>query len=336
MAEAHTSRFAFLSSLLGLLVVAAMAALPFYGDSAWLRIVSDFCLYLALAQLWNLLAGYTGLVSVGQQAFVGIGGYTLFGLAILADVNPLIALLAAGVAGAVASALLAPIVFRLRGPYFAVGTWVVAEAFRLGFAQIELLGAGSGISLPVSILREIGEHREDRDLILYELSLFAAVAATFTVMRWLRSRHGLALTAIRDNEVAAASVGVSVLRTKLIAYIVAGTGAAFVGGLLFLTRLRISPDSAFAVQDWTAYVIFMVVIGGIGTIEGPVIGTILFLLLRGYLSSLGSWYLMILGATAIAVMLLSPGGIWGLIASRTGWRIGGGHWNFVPAKKKKT
>ena len=123
-------------------------------------------------------------------------------------------------------------------------------------------------------------------------------------------------------------------RTKVIAYVVAGCGAAFVGALLFLVRLRISPDSAFSVQDWTAYVIFMVVIGGIGTIEGPIAGTLLFLLLRGSLSSLGSWYLMILGAVAIAVMLLSPGGLWGLVASRTGWRLGARHWTYDADKRK--
>src|SRR5262249_19850406 len=108
---------------LGLIVVAALASLPSWSDGATMRMVEDFCLYLALAQLWNLLAGYTGLVSVGQQAFVGIGGYTLFGCAILGGMHPLIALACAGVAGILASLLFAPVVFRLRGPYFAVGTW---------------------------------------------------------------------------------------------------------------------------------------------------------------------------------------------------------------------
>jgi branched-chain amino acid transport system permease protein len=320
-------------TIIGLLIVVALVAIPLYGDDSIDRTVEDFCLYLALAQLWNLLAGYTGLVSVGQQAFVGIGGYVLFGLCIVLDFHPLVAFLVAGVVGAAVALALSPVVFRLHGPYFAVGTWVVAEAFRLGFAQIELLDAGSGISLPVSVLREIGDKRDDRDLVIYELSVAAAVIATFTVLRWLRSRHGLALTAIRDNEVTAASVGVGVLRTKIIAYVVAGCGASFVGALLFLVRLRISPDSAFSVQDWTAYVIFMVVIGGIGTIEGPIIGTILFLLLREFLSDLGSWYLMILGTVAIAVMLLSPGGVWGFVASKTGWRLGSRHWT-LGAKNK--
>jgi branched-chain amino acid transport system permease protein len=93
------------------------------------------------------------------------------------------------------------------------------------------------------------------------------------------------------------------------------------GPLIFLQRLRISPDAAFSVNDWTALVIFMTVIGGIGSIEGPILGTLLYFLLRGALADLGSFYFLTLGAVAIAVMLASPRGLWGLIAARTGWQL---------------
>jgi len=137
----------------------------------------------------------------------------------------------------------------------------------------------------------------------------------------LRSRMGLALTAIRDNEVAARSNGVNVDRIKLVVYVAAASAAAMVGGLIFLQRLRISPDAAFSVNDWTAMVIFMVVIGGIGTFEGPILGAMIYFLLRETLATLGPAYLIILGAIAIAVMLIEPRGIWGLVRARWGLQL---------------
>ena len=137
----------------------------------------------------------------------------------------------------------------------------------------------------------------------------------------LRSRHGLALTAIRDNELGARSNGIDVARTKLIRPMSPSAfGTAMVGALIFLQKLRISPDTAFSVNDWTAFVIFITVIGGIGRIEGPIIGTIVFFMLRQTLADLGSLYLLMMGAVAIVVMLWAPKGLWGLIAERFGWQ----------------
>ncbi len=142
-----------------------------------------------------------------------------------------------------------------------------------------------------------------------------------TIVGLLRSRHGLALTAIRDNEMAAQSTGISVSRIKFLVYILTAFGTAMIGALIFLQKLRISPDTAFSVNDWTAFVIFITVIGGIGRIEGPIIGTIIFFLLRQALADLGSLYLLMMGAVAIIVMLWAPKGIWGLIAERFGWQV---------------
>jgi len=137
----------------------------------------------------------------------------------------------------------------------------------------------------------------------------------------LRSRYGLALTAIRDNELAARSNGVDVTRVKLVVYVMTALGTALVGALIFLQKLRISPDTAFSVNDWTAFVIFITVIGGIGRVEGPIIGTIVFFILRQTLADLGSLYLLMLGVVAIAIMLKAPKGIWGLVADRFGWQL---------------
>ena len=141
------------------------------------------------------------------------------------------------------------------------------------------------------------------------------------ILLLLRSRYGLALTAIRDNELAALSNGVDVGRVKLVVYVFAASGTAMVGALVFLQKLRISPEAAFSVNDWTAFVIFITVIGGIGRIEGPIIGTLVFFALRQTLADLGSLYLMMLGAVAIVVMLKAPKGIWGLVVEKLDWQI---------------
>ena len=143
----RTSRIA---GLVAILVLAALAAAPFWAGRSGMRVLGDFYTYLALASLWNLLAGYAGLVSVGQQAYVGFGGYMLFALAIFFGVHPLLAILGAGVLGMIVAAPVARLIFRLKGAYFAIGTWVVAEVFRLSFAQVSALGGGSGTSLPAS------------------------------------------------------------------------------------------------------------------------------------------------------------------------------------------
>jgi branched-chain amino acid transport system permease protein len=146
----------------------------------------------------------------------------------------------------------------------------------------------------------------------------AAVLATIVLL--LRSRHGLALTAIRDNELAAQSNGIDVRRLKFAVYVLTAFGTGMAGALVFLMKLRISPDTAFSVNDWTAFVIFIVVIGGIGRVEGPIIGTVIFFVMRQTLSDLGSIYLLIMGTVAIVVMLSAPKGLWGLVAERFGWQ----------------
>jgi branched-chain amino acid transport system permease protein len=275
---------------------------------------------VALASLWNLLAGYAGLVSVGQQAFVGLGGYLLFALAIVFDVPPVAAILIAGPIGALVAIPVAALIFRLRGAYFAIGTWVVAEVFRLLASQISVLGGGSGISLPAALVIAMAPTRQAREFEIYWLALTLTVLVLGTIVALLRSRHGLALTAIRDNEMAARASGIDVTRIKFTVYILTAFGTSMIGALIFLQKLRISPDTAFSVNDWTAFVIFITVIGGIGRIEGPIIGTIIFFIMRQTLADLGSLYLLIMGAVAIVVMLWAPKGIWGLIAERYGWQ----------------
>ena len=300
----RTSKAAKISIMLATLVLLVLILAPWWAGRADVRLMGELFLYLALASLWNLMAGYAGLVSVGQQAYVGFGGYMLFALTIFAGFPPVVAIVGAGALGALVSVPVALLIFRLRGAYFAIGTWVIAEVFRLSFAQVSALGGGSGSSLPVKIVRSMADGRSEREALSYWLALGIAFCVIAAVYVFLRSRQGLALTAIRDNELAASSLGIDIWRTKFVVYVV------------FLQKLRISPDAAFSVNDWTAFVIFIVVIGGIGTIEGPIIGTLIFFALRETLADLGTVYLMVLGVVAILIMLRAPKGLWGLVRAR--------------------
>ena len=319
------------SSRIGVMLIATalivLVLAPLWGDRQTLRLLAEMLTFAALASLWNLLAGYSGLVSVGQQAFVGLGGYLLFALTIGAGIDPIAAVVLSGLIAAVFAVPTAFVVFRFRGPYFAIGSWVVAEVYRLVFAQFKQLGGGTGTSLPPSATNEIFgiewvkamfEVRSPaaRDIITYWIALALAAGTPLLFYLVLRSRYGLALFAIRDSEAAAGSAGVDSFRTKLGVYVLVAAVTGMIGALIYLQKARISPDAAFSVLDWTAYVIFTVVIGGVGTIEGPIVGVIVFYALQRYLADFGTWYLILLGALAISIMLFAPKGIWGYVAQR--------------------
>jgi len=264
--------------------------------------------YVLMGTMWNLLAGYGGMVSVGQQAFIGIGGYGLVYLADIVGVSPFVAVpLAALVCGGLAW-LASFLVFRLVGGYFAIGTWVVAEVVRLLTIQVDTVGAGSGISLRAwSVYTPVY-----RIAYVYWLSLVAMVVAVLAVYLLMRSRVGLGLTAVRDEPTAASSLGVQVTRAKRIVFVVAAIGCGLAGGVIASNTLRVQPDSIFSVS-YSAIMIFIVVIGGIGTIEGPILGAVVFYVLEQQLADLGAWYLIILGAVAILFTVTLPRGLWGLV-----------------------
>ncbi|WP_372838153.1 branched-chain amino acid ABC transporter permease [Phaeovulum sp.] len=317
-AVTRSSRTSRIAAVVGVALLLGLAAAPWWAGRADMRLMGEIFLFLSLATLWNLLAGYAGLVSVGQQAYVGLGGYSLFALTILAGVPAIWAIPLVGLLGALVAVPVAVLIFRLRGAYFAIGTWVIAEVFRLTAAQVSVLGGGSGTSLPADVVRDMAEGRDAREALAYWLALGVAVLVLGLAFAILRSRLGLALTALRDNELAARSLGIDIWRTKFIVYVATAGLTAMIGALIFIQKLRISPDAAFSVNDWTAFVIFIVVIGGIGTLEGPIIGTLVFFALREILADLGTIYLIALGVVAIVVMLRAPAGLWGLIRARTG------------------
>jgi branched-chain amino acid transport system permease protein len=307
----RATRMSRLGAIAGAALLAALVALPFWGSASDMRLLVEFLSMLTLAQMWNLLAGFGGLVSVGQQAYVGLGGYALIVLADFLGVNPFVAVFLAGLVTLMLALPTAALVFRFQGGYFAVGTWVVAEVYHLLIANSSALGGGLGRSLQA--MRDFS--RADRERLTYWIALGVGVGAIGLLYLLLRSRRGLALTAIRDSARASESLGVDVFRSKLLVYLVAAFGCGVAGALIYLNLLRILPTAAFSV-NWTASMIFVVVIGGIGTLEGPIVGTLVYFVLRELLADYGTWYLILLGVVAIGVMIRAPQGLWGLVAER--------------------
>ncbi|MBC7812850.1 MAG: branched-chain amino acid ABC transporter permease [Burkholderiales bacterium] len=308
-------------------VVAALLSVPLWAGGFAMRTIVELMSLLALAQMWNLLAGRAGLVSVGQQAWIGLGGYAMIVLADDLGINMFIAVLLAGFIPLVLSVPTAALLFRLRGGYFAIGTWVVAEVFRLLVSSsTEWLKGGSGRTLNAA--REF--ERAPRENLTYFLAVLIGVGAVLLVYYLARSKTGLGLAAVRDSEQAAASLGVNTTRIKLTVFAISAFVTGVAGALIYVNILRITPNAAFSVQ-WTATMIFIVVIGGIGTIEGPIIGTILYSFIREYLANFGEWSFILLGIIAIVMMLVAPQGIWGLLHERFGWELFPAH-RLLPAR----
>lgn len=320
------------SLALGLVLVAALALVPVLGPRALVQDLFGVLTLLVLALNWNMLAGFAGLVSVGQQAFVGIGAYAMFATTILWGLDPLVGVLAGGLAAMAFSVPMAFFAFRLNGAYFAIGTWAVADIARLVASQLGALGGGTGTSLPKGTTRDmlgVAQVKEllgvspaaAADAVTYWLALVLAVAMLATSYLFLRSKMGLGLQAVRDNEGAARAVGIDPLRLKALVFTLCAFGTGMTGALIFIQITRISPPAAFSVIDWTAFVIFIVVIGGIGTLPGPILGVIVFYALEQLLADYGTVYLIALGLLGIAVMLFARRGLWGLITDRTGFDL---------------
>lgn len=292
-------------------------SMPFWMEPDTQHTLTEFFYFLALAQIWNLLAGYGGLYSFGQQAYIGLGSYALVMLSLKFGLNPFFSVVLSGLICGLLAAPTYHVLSRLQGAYFAVGTWVIAEIYRLFLANLTWLGGGSGISIT-----EVMQPYEAwwRDSITFWMAVTVGVGSIAIAYLLLRSQYGLGLTAIRDSEAASESLGVDVPRLKRKVYVVAGACTGMVGALIFMTKLRISPDSSFSVE-WSALMIFIVVTGGIGTIEGPIVGAVMYLLLRNMLSEYGSVYMIVLGSIAILMMLKMRSGIWGELARRFDWQL---------------
>ena len=298
-----------------LVVVVVLALFPYIVYSGTTTIMVQAFIILTLASMWNLLAGYAGLVSVGQQGFLGLGSYFVLILA-MHGTSPFAALPVAAIGCGVAAVPLWWLVSRLRSGYFAIATWVLATTVMLIIEKFPSLGSGTGAPLPG--LSAISPTLLEADT--YWIGLAVSVLALGAMYLLLRGRLGLVLTAIRDDEVAARSSGSRVGLARMLVFVVAGIGCGAAGGVYVISQLGVQPSAAFSVQ-WTAEMAFAVIIGGLGTIEGPIIGTVVYMVLQQTLASYNAWYLIILGLVAIIVALFARRGLWGLIDDRLNVRL---------------
>jgi branched-chain amino acid transport system permease protein len=294
------------------LVTVALATLPWWdAEGALQTTLVTILVYLALAQMWNLLAGFAGLISIGQQMFVGVGVYSLLTIAEDWGVDPYVTVVLAGLVAAALSVPVALFAFRLSGGYFAVGTWVIAEVVRLLVVESDSLAGGDVRSLTRESLG--GYSRDARDDITYWLALALAVGATAIVVLALRSRLGLALRAVRDSEQGARGLGVDVTRTRLVVWIVAAFWTGATGAVVLLSSPSARADSAFSVLRWTALVIFVAVIGGVGSTTGDIIGVLVFWAIDEQLADAETWRFIVLGTVAAVLAIVAPRGIYGLV-----------------------
>jgi branched-chain amino acid transport system permease protein len=299
------------------LVLTALAAAPWVLDSGYLPLLTEALLLLAMAQMWNLLAGYAGLLSLGPQIFVALGAYTLFWVSNTLQINPFWLLPLSAVAGALGAAVVAPFMFRLRDAYFSIGMWVLAEIALQIVSKTDALGGTNGLTLKTASLVA----PDWLVPLTFWVAEGIAAAAVLGLYFLMRSPLGLALMSVRDNDLAATSVGVNVGRNRFIAFVLSSAGCAVAGAVHYISGLFLTPTSGFD-PNWAVAMMFIVVIGGMGTIEGPVIGTVLFFALRelctNALDLSGGWYLVVLGVVSIIVMLFAPQGLWGVMQQRLG------------------
>jgi branched-chain amino acid transport system permease protein len=291
----------------GVAACLVLAALPLVLGAGDLGLATEILLVFTMAQMWNLLAGYAGLLSLGQAAFIGMGGYALYGVTNLLNLPIYAGILAAFVITALVAALIAPLLFRLRDAYFAIGTWVFAEIVHILVTKSDALGGSSG--MPLLAIRNMDIDRFP--VVSFVCAAILSAGAMLFASLIIRARLGLALMAVRDNPLAAASAGVDVWRSRFLAFILSTGVSGAAGGIYFMSTLFIDPNAAFDV-NWTVILLFIVIVGGIGTLSGPVIGTIIYFGLRQLLLGQQGWFLVLMGGVAVLAAVFAPRGISGM------------------------
>ena len=292
---------------MGLLVIA-----PFMGQQYILTQMTLILIYMAMGQMWNLMAGYAGLLSLGLQAFIGIGGYSLTILSINFGVNIFVAVFMGAILATLIGLIVSPTLFKMSGIYFAIGSWVIAEALIILFSNWSFVGYAKDWGIN-TVYRLTGTQ-------LYYTALILGLGSVVIVFFLLKSRTGLALMAMRDSSSAAETLGVELYKTKLRCYLIACFVTGLAGGVMYMQQGFIKPSSGFSI-NWTIAMTFIVIIGGIGTMDGPIIGAIIYVLLTQFLYNLPGMSMIILGVIAIAVILIAPKGIMGTVYEKKGYEM---------------
>jgi branched-chain amino acid transport system permease protein len=302
--------------LLGAVAV-VLAVLPIAGvPKTWILYLFTFYIYLAAANMWNLLAGFSGLLALCPAAFIGLGGYTLTILTWL-ELPFYWGIIAGGIAAALFAGLISVSVFRMKGVYFAIGTLVVPAILRLVFLRWRPVGGeyqGGGAGYIVKGVSDVPSE------VTYWLGLSIGLASVIIIIVILRSKFGFGLAAVRDNDVSASSLGIDVFRLKLSSFLIAAFVMGIVGAIFYTYQGYIEPNSAFDI-NWLMIVLLATVTGGIGLVWGPVVGTIIVVILQFQLARYPGISLLIQGLILIAIMLIAPQGLLGLVRD---WHKRGG------------
>ena len=295
-------------------IIAALYALPFlnFNSTNLLRILLSVALYCTLGQMWNLMSGYTGLVSLGHQLFIGLAGYSVAVFTATYGLPFWYGMIFGGLVSAAMAALLSGLLFRMRGMYFAIATWVTAEVMKIIFTSWDYVKMGAGMTIKAKPYPTTAE--------IYLMAVTLAILAIVAVYFTLNSRVGLGLTAMRDDPDAAASVGVNIFRSRLICYMISAFITGLAGSLFYLNQGSIFPGQGFGIS-WTVAAVFIVIIGGIGTMSGPILGAAIYVALNEVLSKFPGFSMIILGVIAIIVIHGMPNGVLGTIERRFGFEI---------------
>jgi len=303
--------------LITVVVIILLAALPLLGaPRAWFLYLFLFFTYLAMANMWNLLAGYSGLISLCQPAFIGLAGYTVV-IVTWSGLPFYLGIIGGGIVSMAFALLISIPVFRLRGIYFAIGTLVVPEALRIVFLLWKPVGGalqGAGAGYRLKGLAELSMTET------YWMAFFIGMISFFLMRLILRSRLGLGLATIRDSDSTAASIGVDVFRMKLYSFVIGSLVTGMAGGIFYVYQGYIEPTSAFGIR-WTMILMLSCVIGGLGIETGPLIGAAVVVFLHFYLAKYTGINLLIQGILLVIVMLLAPHGIMGSVRGLRGYRV---------------
>ncbi|AEF55344.1 branched-chain amino acid ABC transporter permease [Marinomonas posidonica] len=300
-------------SLVLLLMVLVMT--PFAASDNVLERLTVLFIYIIMAAMWNTLAGFGGLVSIGQQLFFGLGAYATIRLAHL-GISPFVAVSLAALLVGLLSWPISKFMLHLKAAEFGIGMWVLASVGHLLVNLDPLIQGETGTSLISLNVYPIGTRR----VLIYLAALISMSGLLIGLFYLLRSKAGIAMQAIRDNEEAADSIGVDAQTVKKWFFIFAAFGTGLAGALWLAQASSFQPKTYFSVQ-WTAYMIFMVLVGGIGRFEGAILGALLFFAVETWFAATGVWYLVGLGAVAVLCSLFLPKGLWGAIESRLGLRL---------------
>lgn len=298
--------------LISIVLIGIFLTLPLWSSEYVISVFVLIFLYMSLGQMWNLLAGYTGLVSLGQQIFIGLGGYSLAVITVLYHLPIALGIIVGGVISILFALIISQPIFKMRGDYFTIGTWIVAESLAVFFSVWTFVRGGLGFNITAAYNLSTTD--------IYYMAVCMGIGSIALVYFLLRTKIGLALMAMRDNESAAETLGVELYKTKLKVFLIAAFVTGLTGALLYLSIAYIQPKASFSIT-WTVAMVFIVIIGGIGTIEGPILGAFFFIIIKQYLYSYPGISMIILGIVAILTILIAPKGIIGTLHDRYGFEL---------------